>query len=120
MADSNESVEVARKRLEQDKELVERSRQEYAERMKGKPTPTQEENDLAVCGAHIVEHEDDGSGPDPFIMPQQHPFQQGRPQQRHLEGQRSPGGDYQTRQSQASQGQQRSVTPTPQQSRRSE
>jgi hypothetical protein len=62
----NESVERARKELEKDRELTQRSREEYAERMKGKPTPTQEENDLAACGAHITEHEDDGSGPDPF------------------------------------------------------
>jgi hypothetical protein len=30
-----------------------------------KPTPTQEENDLAASGVHVAEHEDDGSGPDP-------------------------------------------------------
>jgi hypothetical protein len=30
-----------------------------------KPTPTQEENDLAASGVHVLEHEDDGSGPDP-------------------------------------------------------
>ncbi len=27
----------------------------------GKPTPTQEENDLAVMGVHVPEHEPDGS-----------------------------------------------------------
>jgi hypothetical protein len=30
-----------------------------------KPTPTQEENDLAASGVPVTEHEDDGSGPDP-------------------------------------------------------
>jgi hypothetical protein len=30
-----------------------------------KPTPTQSENDRAALGEHILEHEDDGSGPDP-------------------------------------------------------
>jgi len=30
-----------------------------------KPTPTQAENDRAALGEHILEHEDDGSGPDP-------------------------------------------------------
>ena len=30
-----------------------------------KPTPTQEENDLAASGVHVAEHEDDGSEPDP-------------------------------------------------------
>ena len=66
MAEQNEANERARKAVEQDKELLEVSRREFAERMKGKPTPTQEENDLAACGAHITEHEDDGSGPDPY------------------------------------------------------
>ena len=31
----------------------------------GKPTPTQEENDLAKLGVTLEEHEDDGSGPSP-------------------------------------------------------
>jgi len=31
-----------------------------------RPTPTQDENDRAALGEHILEHEDDGSGPDPF------------------------------------------------------
>jgi hypothetical protein len=30
-----------------------------------RPTPTQLENDRAALGEHILEHEDDGSGPDP-------------------------------------------------------
>jgi hypothetical protein len=30
-----------------------------------KPTPTQEENDLAASGVYVGEKEDDGSGPDP-------------------------------------------------------
>ncbi|MET0708010.1 MAG: hypothetical protein ABWY82_14395, partial [Tardiphaga sp.] len=42
----------------------ERSEFDHAAHSRGKPTPTQEENDLAMWGAHIVEHEDDGSGPD--------------------------------------------------------
>ena len=40
-------------------------RAEFVERTKGKPTPTQEENDLAAYGVHIVEHDPDGSDPDP-------------------------------------------------------
>ena len=31
------------------------------------PTPTQEENDSAARGEHILKHEDDGSGPDPHV-----------------------------------------------------
>ena len=30
-----------------------------------RPTPTQAENDRSALGEHILEHEDDGSGPDP-------------------------------------------------------
>jgi hypothetical protein len=35
-----------------------------------KPTPTQAENDRAAKGEHILEHEDDGSGPDPHLTKQ--------------------------------------------------
>jgi hypothetical protein len=64
MADTP-ATENARKQLAEEKKLSDQSRAEYAERSKGKPTPTQEENDLAMLGAHILEHEDDGSGPEP-------------------------------------------------------
>jgi hypothetical protein len=87
------STEAAKKRLEDEKKVSDKSRAEYFERMKGKPTPTQEENDLAALGAHILEHEDDGSGPDPHNKPLQ---------DKHLEAERSqsrPQG-YQTRQAQ--------------------
>jgi len=83
----NESVERARKELERDRELTEVSRQQFAERMKGKPTPTQEEVDLAAHGAHITEHEDDGSGPDPYDW--------SRARERQLEAAKP--GSYQTR-----------------------
>jgi hypothetical protein len=84
------SMENARKAVERDRELLEKSRQQYGDRMKGKPTPTQEENDLAACGAHIAEHEDDGSGPDLVLemVPRE---------QRHLEAKPAQQG-YQTRQ----------------------
>lgn len=77
-------TEAAKKQLAAERELSEKSRQEFAERMKGKPTPTQEENDLAVLGAPVFEKEDDGSGPDPNI--------------RHAEPRPGAGGSYQTRQ----------------------
>jgi hypothetical protein len=49
-----------------DKEAAAKSRAEAEEKLsKGKPTPTQEENDRAMMGEHIMEHEDDGSGEDP-------------------------------------------------------
>ena len=58
------ATENARKQLAEERKATEQSRAEFAERSKGKPTPTQEENDLVMLGAHILEHEDDGSGPD--------------------------------------------------------
>jgi hypothetical protein len=78
--------ENAKRELERNREASEKSRAEFAERTKGKPTPTQEENDLAVLGAPVFEKEDDGSGPDPNINPRKHE-EAGRP-----------GGTYQTRQ----------------------
>jgi hypothetical protein len=61
----DDQTKHAKEGVERDKKVAERSRAEYAQRMKGKPTPTQEENDLAMHGAHILEHEADGSDPDP-------------------------------------------------------
>jgi len=60
----NATLEAARKRLAEEREMSDAAKAEAHERMtKGKPTPTQEENDLAALGAHTTEHEDDGSGP---------------------------------------------------------
>jgi hypothetical protein len=88
MAD-DAATEAAKKELEANREATEKSRAQFAERMKGKPTPTQEENDLAVLGAPVFEKEDDGSGPDPNINP------------RSTEAR--PGGQYQTRHTTAQQ-----------------
>jgi len=63
MADDPQKA-AAERQLAADRELSDRSRAEYAERMKGKPTPTQHENDMAILGAPVFEKEDDGSGPD--------------------------------------------------------
>ena len=59
--------EAAKQQLAEERKATEKSRQDFAERIKGKPTPTQEENDLARLGAHFHEHEPDGSDPDPYI-----------------------------------------------------
>jgi hypothetical protein len=59
--------EVAKRQLAEDQKATEKSRQDFVERTKGKPTPTQEENDLAVLGAHFHEHEPDGSDLDPNV-----------------------------------------------------
>jgi hypothetical protein len=58
--------------------------------MKGKPTPSQEENVLAARGAHLHEHEDDGSGPDPNVATNK---------QTEARKPAAAKGDYQTRQS---------------------
>jgi hypothetical protein len=81
MAD-DPATENAKKQLAESKKVTEKMKQDAAERLKGKPTPTQEENDLAALGAHIHEHEPDGSDPDPNV--------------RHVEADKAQG--YQTRQ----------------------
>jgi len=86
-----EATEAARKRLAEERKATEQSRAEFAERQKGKPTPTQEENDLAALGAHLIEKEHDGSGPD-----------SGAPQTRQIEAKKPAAGDYQTRHAAAS------------------
>jgi hypothetical protein len=43
------------------KALKEKSMQAFAERTKGKPTPTQDELDRTNLGEHLTEHEPDGS-----------------------------------------------------------
>jgi hypothetical protein len=95
----DQATEAAKKQLQVDREASERSRAEFAERTKGKPTPTQEENDLAILGASVLEKEDDGSGPDLNLTP------------RSVEAR--PGGTYQTRQATA-------ARPAPTPPRRSE
>ena len=62
MAERNEQTEATKKRLADEKAHREKARAEQQEAMKDvKPTPTQEENDLAAMGEHIIEHEHDGS-----------------------------------------------------------
>ena len=56
--------EAARKTLDEHKDARAKSDKEREDMAKGKPTPTQEENDLAALGAPVKDKEDDGSGPD--------------------------------------------------------
>ena len=70
-----------------------------SETKKSTPTPTQEENDRANRGENLLEHADDGSGPDPHD-----PAHPDHPQhKKHVEAAASKpsGGGYQTRQAQA-------------------
>jgi hypothetical protein len=65
---TTELSESVKKQLEADRKVSDKSRAEYAARSKGKPTPTQEENDIVALGGHILEHEADGSDPDPNVV----------------------------------------------------
>jgi hypothetical protein len=69
----NEATENARKAYEQAKNAPQvKVAAAQQEMMKGKATPTQEELDMANLGAHIIEHDDDGSGPeDQFLQTRQ-------------------------------------------------
>ena len=61
MTDSEQTT-AAKKRLADERTAREKSQAEHREATaKTKPTPTQEENDLAAMGVHVLEHEPDGS-----------------------------------------------------------
>lgn len=51
----------AKKVLADDKEIRAKQDAQRALMAKAKPTPTQEECDLAALGVHVEEHEEDGS-----------------------------------------------------------
>jgi hypothetical protein len=84
--------ETVKKRLADDKQ-VRKAQTEQRDAMMGgvKPTPTQSENDAAAMGEHVIEHEPDGSPPDPGTN---QPAPLGTTT-RAMES--KPGGDYQTR-----------------------
>lgn len=90
--------EDTRKRLAEEREQREKARNErIAEDAKVKPTPTQEENDLAVSGVPLAEHEPDGS-PEQNRPPE--PDQHGQHRTRQVEAKPSSQhqrGDYATR-----------------------
>ena len=80
MSEHDANAETARKRSEHEEATKKRLADEQKAREKAqaeqrdassavKPTPTQEENDLAASGVHVVEHEPDGSPPDPGVRP---------------------------------------------------
>jgi len=84
--------EAAKKRLAEEKAAREKMVQEAPEAPK--PTPTQEENDLAALGVHVPEKEPDGS-------PLQDPFAQQlekEKQSKQAEAKKpAPAAQYQTR-----------------------
>jgi hypothetical protein len=55
-------ADEVRKKLTEERSAREKARTEMAQSQTTvKPTPTQEENDLAASGVHLSEHEPDGS-----------------------------------------------------------
>ncbi len=84
MTDTEQHKTAMKKRLADEKQAREKAHTEQREAASGvKPTPTQEECDLAALGVHVIEHEPDGS-PDP-----------NEAQTKQVEG--SKRGSYQTR-----------------------
>jgi hypothetical protein len=59
------ATKAAQEEYAREKKVSDHSRAEFARLSKGRPTPTQEELDLANLGAHFIEHDPDGSDPDP-------------------------------------------------------
>jgi hypothetical protein len=86
MADQTAAAKAARA---EDQKAVEKSRAEYNERMRGRPTPTQEECDLIKLGAPLPNKSESGAGPDPRVT-------------RHMEA--SPSGGSATYSTRASRG----------------
>jgi len=71
MADKQHDVnkaneEAARKKIAEQKSAREAQAKEAP--VEGKPTPTQEENDLAAMGVHVIDKEPDGSPEQPQGM----------------------------------------------------
>jgi hypothetical protein len=80
-----ELSESAKAELEASKAARAKVMEEFAARTKGKPTPTQAENDEAALGKYFAEHEADGGDLDPVA--------------KHMEA--KPGSGYSTRQTTA-------------------
>jgi hypothetical protein len=58
----NEQATAAKKKLADERAARDKANEQQAKTASGiKPTPTQEENDMAAMGVHITEHEPDGS-----------------------------------------------------------
>jgi hypothetical protein len=68
-ATAEQAKEKEQRAREQQKKGAEAKQKSVEETSSGriKPTPTQEENDLAALGVPLEEHEPDGSGPEPEL-----------------------------------------------------
>jgi hypothetical protein len=94
MTEHDKGGDATKKRLADEKAAREKKQAEQRDAMAGvKPTPTQEENDLAASGEHLGEHEPDGSPPDPNAPPPGEP----RHTREAKPSQQPSRGDYSTR-----------------------
>jgi hypothetical protein len=91
MMTDTEQTTAAKKRLADERAARDKANEAHAKTATGtKPTPTQEENDLAAMGVHVVEHEHDGSA-DPNEP------QDKQAKAKHSEAAKGERGSYQTR-----------------------
>jgi hypothetical protein len=67
MTDTEHAAATKKKLAEENTAREKASKERAKTASETKPTPTQEENDLAASGVPVTEHEDDGSGPDPTV-----------------------------------------------------
>jgi len=91
--DAKKHEEEARKKIAEERKAREASSKEGGAKAGGlegsKPTPTQEENDLAAMGVHVVDKEPDGSDEQPSPSDQMAKSKDAKP---------AGGANYQTRQ----------------------
>jgi hypothetical protein len=98
--DEKKGGDANKKRLADERAAREKKQVEQREAMAGvKPTPTQEENDLAATGEHLTEHEPDGSPEQPPAPPPDPPPEGGATAHRETKPSQQPTsrGDYSTR-----------------------
>lgn len=95
----SQTNEAAKRSLEQSQAAAEKTRTDQEAAARGKPTPTQQENDLAALGAHVVDKEPDGSPEQPAGAPNVHGHAPQSQEQRTQEAAKPGGqaGTYQTR-----------------------
>jgi hypothetical protein len=104
MPDQNQAhrEDAAKRQLSEDQDIRQKQQEQRDKLAKGKPTPTQEENDMASLGAPVKDKEDDGSGPDPNVEADKKRAEELKAQQdkrrKESEANKPAGGGYQTRQ----------------------
>ena len=74
---------------------------EFEEKTKGKPTPTQDENDRAALGEHVIEKEQDGSDEQPENSGPQFTREGHKVERKQSEPIHTTQGGYNTRQQQS-------------------